>query len=114
MALDYSKSFYNSIRWKKLRLYICQTRNWTCEECGDYGDQVHHIIEITPDNINDSDVTLNADNLQLLCERCHNSKRKSDLDYNPDLEFDEFGNLIKSPPCLSEKNSCRNTEAPLS
>ena len=68
MALDYSKSFYNSSAWKKLRLYVCESRMWTCEECGDYGDQVHHIIPITPENIDNPDVTLNERNLQLLCE----------------------------------------------
>ena len=57
MALDYAKSFYNSKKWKDLRLYVCQSRHYTCEECGDYGDQVHHVIEITPDNINDPSKT---------------------------------------------------------
>ena len=98
MALDYSKSFYNSSAWKNLRLYICESRLWTCEECGGYGDQVHHIIEITPENINDFNITLNEDNLQLLCEECHNSKRRKEKDFNEDLKFDEFGNLIKIPP----------------
>lgn len=97
MALDYSKSFYNSSAWKKLRLYVCESRMWTCEECGDYGDQVHHIIPITPENIDNPDVTLNERNLQLLCEECHNSKRRIEKDINDGLEFDELGNLIKSP-----------------
>ena len=94
MALDYSKSFYNSSAWKKLRLYVCESRMWTCEECGDYG---HHIIPITPENIDNPDVTLNERNLQLLCEECHNSKRRIEKDINDGLEFDELGNLIKSP-----------------
>lgn len=97
MALEYSKPFYNSVAWKKLRLYICESRHWTCEECGDYGDQVHHIQEITPDNINDVNITLNEDNLQLLCEECHNAKRKKDKDVNEELKFDEYGNLYKPP-----------------
>lgn len=97
MALDYAKSFYNSKKWKDLRLYICQSRHYTCEECGDYGDQVHHIIEITPNNINDPNITLNEDNLQLLCEECHNAKRRIDKDLEDGLKFDEFGNLIKYP-----------------
>ena len=113
MALEYSKSFYNSSQWKKLRLYVCQSRHWTCEECGEYGDQVHHIIEITPDNINDPNITLNEDNLQLLCEECHNSKRRTEIDIEDGLKFDEFGNLVKSP-CLKKKNSHENTDAPIS
>ena len=103
MALDYSKSFYNSSAWKKLRLFVCQSRHWTCEECGEYGDQVHHIIEITPDNINDPNITLNEDNIQLLCEECHNSQRRTEKDIEDGLKFDEFGNLIKSPLFEEEK-----------
>ena len=98
MALDYAKPFYNSKKWKKLRKYICESRHYTCEECGDYGDQVHHIIEITPDNINDPSITLNEDNLQLLCEECHNAKRKTEKDLVDGLKFDEFGNLNQVPP----------------
>ncbi len=102
MALDYARPFYNSKAWKELRLYVCQSRNWTCEECGGYGDQVHHIIEITPDNINDPNVTLNEKNLQLLCEECHNAKRREDRDVEEGLGFDENGNMIKYPPISTE------------
>lgn len=33
-----------------------------------------HIIEITEDNRTDISVTLNIDNLQVVCHKCHNSK----------------------------------------
>ena len=95
MALNYSDAFYHSTPWKKLRLHVCESRHWTCEECGCYGDQVHHIEEITPDNINDPMVTLNEENLQLLCEECHNAKRKKCKDVNEGLRFDKDGNLIQ-------------------
>lgn len=103
MALDYSKPFYNSKKWKELRLYVCESRHWTCEECGEFGDQVHHIIEITPDNINDPNITLNEDNLQLLCEECHNAKRKVERDIEDGLVFDENGNLKQVPPVDDKK-----------
>ncbi len=100
MAKDYSKKFYNSSAWKKLSEYIRVSRNFTCEECGEYGSQVHHKIEITPDNINDTSITLNEDNLQLLCEECHNKKRLKETDVNDGLRFDSNGDLISiNPPC---------------
>lgn len=105
MALDYSKPFYNSKKWKDLRLYVCESRHWTCEECGEYGDQVHHIIEITPSNINDPNITLNEDNLQLLCEECHNAKRRQERDIEDGLRFDENGNLVKYPLLMMKNNS---------
>ena len=35
------------------------------------GDTVHHKIHLTPKNINDPNITLNWDNLMLLCRDCH-------------------------------------------
>ena len=33
---------------------------------------MHHIIELTPDNINNPSISLNPRNLMLLCNDCHN------------------------------------------
>ena len=93
MAKEYSKWFYNSTQWRKLSAYIRNKYNHTCQECGEFGDQVHHIIEITPDNIHDTNITLNEDNLTLLCDACHNAKKKTVLDINEGLYFDENGNM---------------------
>lgn len=35
---------------------------------------VDHIIELTDENVHDTDVSLNNSNLELLCLECHNSK----------------------------------------
>ena len=105
MAKDYSKSFYQSKEWKKLRRYVCESRNWTCEECGEYGDQVHHIIEITPENINDTSITLNEENLELVCETCHNKKRNKESEVNNGLRFDANGDLVPiDTPRINRKN----------
>lgn len=101
MAKEYSKSFYNSKAWRKLSEYIRVSRDHTCEECGEFGDQVHHIIEITPENINDTSITLNESNLQLLCEECHNKKRKKEADVNNGLKFNSNGDLVPKDAPLS-------------
>lgn len=93
MAKEYSKKFYNSSPWKKLSAYIRNKYDNTCQECGEFGDQVHHIEEITPENINDPNITLNENNLTLLCDKCHNAKKKKELDINEGLYFDVDGNL---------------------
>ena len=103
MAKDYSKKFYNSSAWKRLSEYIRVSRHFTCEECGEYGTQVHHIEEITPENINDASITLNENNLQLLCEECHNKKRKKEADVNNGLKFDSNGDLISVDTPLFKK-----------
>jgi 5-methylcytosine-specific restriction endonuclease McrA len=35
------------------------------------GDEVHHKIRLTPENLADPQISLNWDNLELLCKQCH-------------------------------------------
>jgi 5-methylcytosine-specific restriction endonuclease McrA len=39
--------------------------------------EVHHITELTPDNINDPSVSLNLDNLVSLCKDCHADRHRA-------------------------------------
>ena len=95
MALDYAKQFYNSKAWRDLSQIIRETHHHICSECGDFGNEVHHIKEITPKNINDHDITLNEANLQLLCTECHNNKRRTLLNIEAGLKFNINGDLVK-------------------
>ena len=38
--------------------------------------EVHHKIPITPENVNNPQITLNWDNLELLCKTCHDQERE--------------------------------------
>lgn len=38
--------------------------------------EVHHKVPLTPENINDPNVTLNWENLELLCKDCHEEERQ--------------------------------------
>ena len=71
MAKDYAEQFYSSTEWKAVREAYKHQKSYLCEKCGRAGVIVHHIKHITPDNINDPEVTLNPDNLCLLCRKCH-------------------------------------------
>lgn len=53
------------------------------------GDTVHHKIHLTPDNINDPEITLNYDNLMLLCRDCHAAIHKPAKRY----KVDELGKV---------------------
>lgn len=73
MARDFSKRFYDSKAWKDLARLIREKKHFICDKCGRPGaHQVHHIIELTPDNINNPSISLNPRNLMLLCNDCHN------------------------------------------
>ncbi|MCH4566049.1 HNH endonuclease signature motif containing protein [Bacillus sp. ES1-5] len=98
MAKEYAKKFYKSISWKKCRsAYIAITIDGMCEHCKDVpGYIVDHIIEITPQNIDNPDITLNHENLQYLCLPCHNSKTFGEAALiREDVMFDENGDLIR-------------------
>lgn len=82
--------FYNSPEWKKVRKSYKLYRLNICERCGEIGYYVHHKKYITVNNVHDSNITLNFDNLELLCKNCHNKEHfELDLGY----EFDEDGQL---------------------
>ena len=40
------------------------------------GDEVHHKIRLTPENLGDPSIALNWDNLELLCKDCHIKEHK--------------------------------------
>ena len=97
MARDFSKKFYNSKEWAKCREAFKQSKHGICERCGMPGEEVHHKIYLTPDNINNPYITLNWDNLELLCSSCHSKEHMSKYDVvRDDVMFDKNGNLIRS------------------
>lgn len=101
MAREFSKKFYNSKQWIKCRELYKQSVNGLCERClskGKYvlGDEVHHKIHLSPNNINNPDITLNWDNLELLCMSCHSIHHMSI--YSPlreDVMFNKEGDLVE-------------------
>lgn len=77
MAQDFSKKFYKSKPWRTFREIIINERGNKCQECGKVITeskflQIHHIEELTPINIDDTSITLNPDNVIVVCQECHN------------------------------------------
>ena len=78
----FTQPFYNSGAWKDCRAEYRKSVGGLCEECKKngiitVGDEVHHKIPLTPQNIKDPNITLNWANLELLCKDCHKKKRKT-------------------------------------
>lgn len=79
MAKPYAVAFYKSETWEQCRRTYLQSVGGLCERClssGEYNPAkiVHHKIYITPDNINVPAITLNHENLEALCQACHNKE----------------------------------------
>lgn len=93
---SWAKSFYGSQAWKNCRREFAKSRAYLCERCAKRGlivpgTEVHHKTPITPSNINDTSVTLNWDNLELLCAACHNAQHTS---HGGRFAIDADGELI--------------------
>ena len=82
MARDFSRAFYKSAAWRVCRDSYWRKAGGLCEDCLKQGrittgEEVHHIQELTPDNIGNPAITLNPANLVLLCHACHMARHKS-------------------------------------
>ena len=76
MVKEFAKKLYKSKAWQRTREAYAASVGRLCEDCLDagiynIGEIVHHRVEITPDNIDNPDITLNWDNLRLVCRDCH-------------------------------------------
>jgi 5-methylcytosine-specific restriction protein A len=103
MAKEFAKAFYNSKEWKECRKSFISYRitidGGMCEHCKEeLGYIVDHKVELDNENINDVYVSLNHDNLQYLCLRCHNVKTFGIANATrDDVMFNENGDLVQAP-----------------
>ena len=75
----WAESFYKSKAWQRCRENIMKRDAYLCVDCFKKNkltpaEEVHHITELTADNINNPAITLNPDNLVSLCRECHKAR----------------------------------------
>ena len=79
MPLDPIHAFYCRKDYLDLA-QACKIKGGVCAKCGGVFDiselRPHHKVELTLDNIDDVNVTLNPDNIEVLCHDCHNAAHK--------------------------------------
>ena len=93
---DFAKAFYNSQAWKQTSKAYAKSKRNLCEICAAQGlitpcEIVHHKVFLTPNNINDTSITLDWNNLQAVCREHHaaiHGKRKRRY------KIDEYGRVI--------------------
>lgn len=102
MAKEWAKAFYKSKEWKECREAYIRSVNGLCERCLAKGKVVpgyivHHKVHLTPENIHDPEVSLNWDNLEYVCKKCHDKEHFiTDAEVTREgLKFNEFGELVK-------------------
>ena len=93
---EYAERLYKSKQWQNTRAAYASSKRGLCERClakGIYspGEIVHHWIYISQKNINDPAITLNWDNLELVCRNCHAAEHEQ---RKRRYRFDEAGKVI--------------------
>lgn len=76
------KSFYSTKVWKTCRDAYLMSVNGRCERCLAKGLHVparvvHHKVHLNLDNKEDAAVAYNFENLEALCQDCHNAEHFS-------------------------------------
>ena len=89
--------FYRSKAWRECRRAFLQSKYFICERCEGPANIAHHKVYLTPDNINDPDITLSWELLELVCQDCHNREHHGSGEEvtRDDVVFDSEGNLVK-------------------
>lgn len=84
-------NFYKSEEWRLARHIKITQAQGRCERCNGIGEEVHHKIRLTVNNVNDVMISINQDNLELLCKECHNKEHNR---FKKKHIFDNKGNYI--------------------
>lgn len=70
-------AFYHSKAWRDLS-YLLRLNSGKCQRCGRIADMkqlhAHHKVSLTPSNVNDLSISLNPDNIEILCNSCHDEE----------------------------------------
>jgi 5-methylcytosine-specific restriction endonuclease McrA len=77
----FAAAFYHSAAWANCRKEYAHSVGGLCERCLKAGKitpgtQVHHKQHLTPGNLNNPEITLNWNNLELLCDECHEKEHR--------------------------------------
>jgi 5-methylcytosine-specific restriction endonuclease McrA len=86
---QFASRFYRTERWNRCRKAYRNAKGGLCERCLARGlivpgVEVHHRIHLTPDNLDDPEITLSWDNLELLCKACHQQEHQRSHDIRTD------------------------------
>lgn len=79
--MDRVHQFRCSKPWRKLSYKLKVERGGKCNRCKeillDFSKLIgHHIIELNEDNVDNLNISLNPDNIEIVCHDCHNKEHR--------------------------------------
>lgn len=98
MAAPWAKRFYESRAWRENSRAYLSSVDGLCERCRAAGKLVpavivHHRIHLTPERMNDPQLTMGWDNLEALCQECHNREHFAE-EHDQRYAFGPDGSLL--------------------
>lgn len=92
----FAEKFYKSLAWIECRLSFMISKFFICNRCDGSATIAHHTTYLTPENINDPEISLNHEKLEALCHDCHNKEHFGKCDVVVEgLMFDSDGQLVR-------------------
>ena len=106
--------FYANTPWQRIRRRMIIESGGVCASCGqivtDTSDLiVHHKIELTPENYKDVSISLNPDNLEVLCWACHSKHHAAERD---PLKLRKQVFVVWGAPCSGKSTYVREQAGP--
>ena len=102
MSREFAYGLYHSPEWAHVREQALRRDHYLCQRCLSLGRVtpaviVHHVVHLTPGNVNDPRIALDLSNLTCLCRDCHAIVHGFDHEATrEDVTFDANGNLVRS------------------
>lgn len=90
---EWAKQFYKGRQWEEVRRAYLMSQHYLCERCGEPAKVVHHRRYLTRENINNPSISLAWNNLEALCQDCHNKEHHA-AERKIRYKFDENGNIL--------------------
>ena len=75
MAGSRNHAALNQGRWRRVRREALERDNWTCQNCGRYGNECDHIRPLFRGG-----AAYDLGNLQILCRGCHIKKSRGEVE----------------------------------
>ena len=96
--------FYHSSPWRDLS-YTLRINTGRCQCCGKVVTDpkhlhAHHKIHLTETNVDDPRIALNPDNIEILCDVCHNDRHNRFGSHRQNVY------VVYGPPCSGKTSYC--------